>query len=605
MRGSAFLGLSLLTGACTDPARNPNFAPDPDPRWADESIVQSDVAPPPISGGTLLVSRDGRTAFASDPDRDLVWAVDLGDPVDGAPPAVRFATALEPGDEPGRLAEDARGWIHVALRSGGAVASFDPGFAQDVRRTSVCPEPRGIAYDMATDLLHVACTSGELVSLGAADGVEVRRLQLARDLRDVLVEGDGLLVSRFKSAELMSVNADGEVLGSDPHGHPSHGVRAPAYFDDGSRIFEPAVAWRTIPLPGGGALMAHQRATSQSLPTGPGAYYGSTCVSTGVVHSTLAFFRETWNPGPVQVIPAAPVAVDIALSQDGTTFALAVAGFDSVIVSRTDMLLVEGAAASTCELPGTTLDVPGEPIAVAYVGDHLIVQARDPARILVFDGTTPRGEAVFDVAAQSDTGHRTFHHAVDPTTLACASCHPEGREDGRVWNFDIGPRRTQTLTGGILRGLPLHWSGELATFAALMDEVFVARMLADPPSPARIGAVATWLDTLPAPRAAPAQDAEAVARGRGIFEGAGTGCASCHSGERLTNDLSVDVGTGGAFQVPSLLGVAAREPLLHDGCAPTLRDRFDEDCGEVDRHGVVSHLDDAQIGDLVAYLETL
>ena len=34
--------------------------------------------------------------------------------------------------------------------------------------------------------------------------------------------------------------------------------------------------------------------------------------------------------------------------------------------------------------------------------------------------------------------------------LACASCHPEGHDDGQVWNFSaLGPRRTQSLAGGI------------------------------------------------------------------------------------------------------------------------------------------------------------
>ncbi|WP_437548016.1 hypothetical protein WME97_48425 [Sorangium sp. So ce367] len=43
---------------------------------------------------------------------------------------------------------------------------------------------------------------------------------------------------------------------------------------------------------------------------------------------------------------------------------------------------------------------------------------------------------------------------------------------------------------------------------------------------------------------------------------------------------------------------------MHDGCAKTLRDRFDPVCGG-DRHGDVSALAPAQLDDLVAYLESL
>src|SRR5437870_7650387 len=34
--------------------------------------VRQAVPPPPISGGTLLVTRDGKTAVVADPDRDQV-----------------------------------------------------------------------------------------------------------------------------------------------------------------------------------------------------------------------------------------------------------------------------------------------------------------------------------------------------------------------------------------------------------------------------------------------------------------------------------------------------------------------------------------------------
>jgi cytochrome c peroxidase len=66
----------------------------------------------------------------------------------------------------------------------------------------------------------------------------------------------------------------------------------------------------------------------------------------------------------------------------------------------------------------------------------------------------------------------------------------------------------------------------------------------------------------------------------------------------------MDVGTGKPYQVPSLRGLAARAPYMHDGCAATLHDRFGP-CGGGDRHGVTSALTTDQIDDLVAYLETL
>jgi cytochrome c peroxidase len=63
------------------------------------------------------------------------------------------------------------------------------------------------------------------------------------------------------------------------------------------------------------------------------------------------------------------------------------------------------------------------------------------------------------------------------------------------------------------------------------------------------------------------------------------------------------VGTGRKFKIPSLIGVAARAPFMHDGCAATLADRFGA-CGGSE-HGSTASLTPGQVSDLVAYMETL
>jgi mono/diheme cytochrome c family protein len=101
-----------------------------------------------------------------------------------------------------------------------------------------------------------------------------------------------------------------------------------------------------------------------------------------------------------------------------------------------------------------------------------------------------------------------------------------------------------------------------------------------------------------------ATHAAAVGRGRALFADEKVGCAGCHGGPRLTNNQMADVGTGGAFQVPSLIGLAARAPYQHDGCAATLRERFDPACGGA-RHGSTAGLAPAGLDDLIAYLQSL
>jgi mono/diheme cytochrome c family protein len=117
-------------------------------------------------------------------------------------------------------------------------------------------------------------------------------------------------------------------------------------------------------------------------------------------------------------------------------------------------------------------------------------------------------------------------------------------------------------------------------------------------------ALARWIDRLPAMPALPVASPDSVDRGKALFNDAAVGCATCHSGPRLTNNLNMVVGTGVTLQVPSLRGVGWRAPYMHDGCAPSLLDRFEGKCGG-DRHGNTAHLGKAQLADLAAYLDTL
>jgi cytochrome c peroxidase len=59
------------------------------------------------------------------------------------------------------------------------------------------------------------------------------------------------------------------------------------------------------------------------------------------------------------------------------------------------------------------------------------------------------------------------------------------------------------------------------------------------------------------------------------------------------------------LQVPSLVSIGYRAPFMHNGCAKTLAARFDPACGGGEAHGHTSDLTPEQVGDLVAYLESL
>jgi mono/diheme cytochrome c family protein len=231
------------------------------------------------------------------------------------------------------------------------------------------------------------------------------------------------------------------------------------------------------------------------------------------------------------------------------------------------------------------------------------VQSRSPAGLRIY----PSGETIpfADAEDRSDGGHELFH-AVTGALLSCVSCHPEGGDDSHVWNFaTIGPRRTQSLRGGLLVTAPFHWDGDMKDLGDLMTQVFSGRMSGPPVDARQVSSIGRWLDARPPlPKSAPADDA-AVARGQALFQDATVGCTSCHSGAHFSNNQNENVGTGKDFQVPSLIDVAWRAPYLHTGCAKTLRDRFNPACGGGDNHGKTSQLTSTELDDLVAYLESL
>jgi cytochrome c peroxidase len=111
--------------------------------------------------------------------------------------------------------------------------------------------------------------------------------------------------------------------------------------------------------------------------------------------------------------------------------------------------------------------------------------------------------------------------------------------------------------------------------------------------------------------------------GRALFEDPAVGCADCHpeggtdhgwepDGSPVVHDvgtLTPDSGhrLGGpldGLDTPSLRGVWASPPYLHDGSARTLLDVLTTANPE-DAHGTTSHLDEGELDALVDYLESL
>lgn len=549
-------------------------------------------APPPLSGGTLATVPGSATIVAADPDRDVVYVIDVK-------AGTAVTVPLAPGDEPGRVVVDESLRAHVALRSGAALVTIDLANGNQVTKRAVCSLPRGVAWERETDEVHVACAGGELVTLAAAGGPPTRTVHVARDLRDIVVTKLGLVVSTFRNADVIRLAKDGSVESQ------SAGISDPNSSTGTARVAWRMIAWPSATDgddPADSVMMAAQRTPSELSvpPPTPPAYYESETGCSGGGPLTLVSARRVPVAVPNVVLP-----VDI--TTNGALTVVVSAG-NSHVPDRPQLVWLDRRDFSfSCGAAGEiSVPVEAELTSIVHepVTNHFFALSREPAALHEFDlriNKHLRAIALSDVSRR-DTGHAIFHASSGRGGTACASCHPEGRDDGHSWrSLSLGARRTPSLIGTVAGTAPYHWNGEAAGLDDIMAMTFTQRMRGPELRDDQKSAIGSWLGELPPLRrssSATISFSPSAVRGRTIFESASARCSSCHAGALFTNNATLDVGTGGEMQVPSLLGVVHRAPYLHDGSRPHLRSILRAP------HGGASVRAD-EVDDLASYLESL
>jgi cytochrome c peroxidase len=220
------------------------------------------------------------------------------------------------------------------------------------------------------------------------------------------------------------------------------------------------------------------------------------------------------------------------------------------------------------------------------------------------------------VTANVALGRRLFHRVGDARISsdgrACASCHPDGRDDALTWSTPDGSRQTPMLAGRLTETAPYGWLGASDSVRDHLRKTF-ERLGGEGLPPAELSALVDYVSTL-APPIVPAafmsrEKQKLVERGRVLFESAETGCATCHEASRGFSDgmrHSVIARRadqeGEAFDTPSLRFIAGTGPYFHDGRYKTLDDVLTAPDHAM---GTSTRLDRHDRAALVAYLETL
>jgi len=216
-------------------------------------------------------------------------------------------------------------------------------------------------------------------------------------------------------------------------------------------------------------------------------------------------------------------------------------------------------------------------------------------------------------------GRKLFHRTHDPRISsdgrACASCHPDGREDALTWSTPNGPRQTIMLAGRIAKSAPYSWLGAHPTVEAHVTSTFQrlggTGLRKVEGQFTELDALLAYLNAMPAPtREGEPIDADhqaLVARGATLFQDAAQGCATCHP-SGATDSTAHDVRSrvkadrASEFDTPSLRFVGGTAPYFHDGRYATLQDMLSFPDA---RMGHTLHLARRDVDALAAYLETL
>jgi mono/diheme cytochrome c family protein len=276
--------------------------------------------------------------------------------------------------------------------------------------------------------------------------------------------------------------------------------------------------------------------------------------------------------------------------------------------------------------------VPAGPTGVAVHGKRAVVWSQFDRELSVInldaeakpDATITRvaasRKAKSEITPEIAWGRRLFHRTDDPRIArdgrACASCHPDGREDALTWSTPDGPRQTIMLAGRMTTTAPFSWMGNHKDLRAHVKETF-RRLggigLPDRPSSfEELDALIAYLTFMRGPSTEGARADEGqmklVKRGKELFFEDAQGCATCHVGGGGTDSEKHDLGTfaaseaRGGFDTPALRFVAGTAPYFHDGRYATLEDLL---IGADGKMGHTLQLSRQDVTALKAYLETL
>jgi DNA-binding beta-propeller fold protein YncE len=603
-------------------------------------------------GSSVALARkdEALVAYVADPDGRAIHTVDLAEgrqvastPVDGLPEQLLLL-----GD----------GRIVVSLSDKRRIEVFEPDEAVESSLTSLCERetpagPFGLALSRDGETLAVTSTVAASVSFFETASLRlVGASSVPRSPRGVLFAGDNkVFVSHVAGAQLSVVE-------------PSDPAKPAMNVDLRLRVGSPVSAVDQLEKPRTGS-QAYTLVSVTSAPAGGGERKESPLSGTAPPHAPEKLERIVvpmvsvdpgdtgrrtqfyYGPPPSRGVPKqAPVAavIDPYAQQSLSTHVLARTGDNDAtecalpraaayrastgtlyVVCRGNDLMLELDARSADPMRAVRRRWPVPPgpsgVAIAEAEGRAIVFgafhgqlasiALDSGADRTIDIDGPLENDDEELFLGRSLFYRTNDKRISADGVACASCHPDGGDDGVTWSTPEGPRQTLMLAGRLHGTAPYGWTRRQGTLTQYIYDTS-ARLGGGKLLQRDMDALAKYIEAMPSPPAIPTSDSALVVTGMKLF--LARGCAECHVGgdgtdgtthnfEAAPKDIifgarRVDDG----FDTPALRSVSLSAPYFHDGRYATLGDLLAD---KKSLMGATASLTDGEREALEAYLGSL
>ncbi|MCR9252476.1 MAG: PKD domain-containing protein, partial [bacterium] len=611
------------------------------------SVVEVQPVSQPTQSGPIAIDEANRIVWVVNPDNNTLSKIDAD--------ALTLLGEYPTGKDPVNVSIDGDGQVWVTCRDDDVIQIFNQtGVLAKTINLHQGSAPYGIVFSSSNDQGFVSVFgSGKVLEVNGLTNSIVGEVDLGPTPRALSLTGDGskLLVTRFISAnnegQVWEVNTSNLSLTSTislpldnttvDNGNQARGL--PNYVAGISIHPYNNTSWTVAKKDN---ILRGKARDGQSLTFDNAVRTAISQLDLNLGTEVISNRIDIDNHGQPSFAQFSPSGNHLFLAMQGNNHLIVIDPKTGLELLKTEVGLAP---------QGIAIDAQTNRVFVKNFMDRTVT-VLDAADLMTNgDGGLQQLSVIGTVAQEQLTsqvllGKQIFYNAADIRMgtdgyISCASCHIDGTEDGRVWDFTDrgeGLRNTISLKGRAGTGHGrVHWSAnfdEIQDFendirghfngeGFLTDADFsngtTSLPLGDPKAgkSVELDAIAAYLESLTEVEKSPWKNHDGTLTddalaGKTIFQN--LNCQSCHGGSEFTDsgtgrlhDVGSILGTSGnrlggelaGIDVPTLKGVWATGPYLHDGSALLIEDVFGIDGA----HGNTDQLITNEFNQLLAYLK--